>query len=443
MKKLFFQVLGSMLAVMLLFTAAGCGNKTAADQKDTTQAQVTTQAQTTNAQETSKDTVKIRFSSYLLDAAQAGNTYLAAIDEFQKANPGIAIDSDYIPASDYVAGLKTRLLGGEDMGIIDIWSPALFLELKSLLGNDCFVDLTNLDVTGNFLPATLAPVTVDGKVYGLPEGLVSVGLIYNKTIFDKYKIAEPMNWTEFLVACETLKKNNIIPIAMGSESTRPQFLWGPIVNENGGVQPFTQKLESGEIKITDPIFVDAIKKAKLLIDKEYIDKNWMGVKAEQAKDLVGQGKAGMVVTGTWDLPSVMDRDKNSTFEFMTVPGNESGKPIIGFGVTDFRVISSKFKNPDEAKTFLSYMHSQAMLDKICAAAKYAPTTKTYNIDDPLTKSLATKISSPDAVLVWPHTISKDSLNTKIQEGVQRYLSGADLDKTLAEIQKDIDDAKGK
>ena len=434
MKKKVFKVLGLLVTVSLLLAVIGCNGTSGVS---------SSKEESSQSQSTAKEQVKLRYTSYLLDTAQAGNIYISSIDEFQKASPDVAIETDYIPASDYVAGLKTRLLGGEDLGVIDIWSPALFSELRSLLGNDCFVDITSLDVVKNFLPATLAPVTVDGKIYGLPEGLVSVGFIYNKTMFDKFKIAEPTNWSEFLAACETIKKNSIIPIAMGSESTRPQFLWGPIVNENGGVQPFTQKLESGAVKITDPIFVNAIKKAKLLIDNGYGDKNWLGVKAEQAKDLVGQGKAAMVVTGTWDLPSIMDRDKNSTFEFMTVPGNESGKPIVGFGVTDFRVISSKFKTPDAAKKFLSFMHSQAMLDKICAAAKYAPATKTSNIDDALTKLLAVKISSPDAVLVWPHTISKDSLNTKIQEGVQRYLSGADLNQTLAEIQKDIDDAKSK
>ena len=105
-------------------------------------------------------------------------------------------------------------------------------------------------------------------------------------MFDKFKIKIPQTWDEFLAVCETLKNNDIIPIAMDSEWWVPQFFWGSIISCNGGDANWTAKLENGEIKINNPIFVDSIKKLKILLDKGYMPNEWTGLKHEQSKDLM-------------------------------------------------------------------------------------------------------------------------------------------------------------
>lgn len=386
--------------------------------------------------------VTIRYTSYLLDTAQAGNTYVEAVEEFKKANPDINVELDFIQNANYTAGVKTRLLGGEPMDVFDTWSPSLFSEFRKL-GKNIYLNLNGSSFLKDFHPNTLEPVTVNGKVYGVPELIHSCGLLYNKTMFDKLGIKVPQNWKEFLAVCETLKKNNIIPVAMDGEWWVPQFFWSSIVIENGGDTAFTAKLEKGAVKITDPIFVNAVKKNKELIDKGYIPKDWAGMKHEQAKDLIGQSKAGMLITGTWDIPSVIERDKNMDLDFMIVPGNDSGKPIPNINVGCYRVITAKTKYPAAAKKFVAFMNGRENQMRMAKTAKAFPSTKDSFIDDPILKKVANVVTRPDAVIYWPHTVSVESLQVKILEGVNRILAGADLNKTLAEIQKDIDQARKK
>lgn len=72
--------------------------------------------------------VVLRYSSYLLDTAQAGRTYYKAIQEFEALHPEIKIETDFIQNTYYTAGIKARLLGGEKLDVFDTWSPSLFAE---------------------------------------------------------------------------------------------------------------------------------------------------------------------------------------------------------------------------------------------------------------------------------------------------------------------------
>ena len=306
------------------------------------------------------------------------------------------------------------------------------------------MNLNGSSFLNEFNPNTLKPVNnLTAKCTRAPELIHSCGLLYNKTMFEKLGIKVRKLVRNSWVVCETLKKNNIIPVAMDGEWWVPQFFWSSIVIDNGGNAAFTAKLKTAQPKLPNPIFVNAVKKNKELIDKGYITKDWAGMKHEQAKDLLGQGKAGMLVTGTWDIPSVMDRDKNVDFDFMIVPGNDAGKPIPNINVGCYRVINAKTKYPEAAKKFVAFMNGKENQMRMAKTAKALPSTKNSFIDDPVLKKVAAVVTRPDAVLYWPHTVSVESLQTKILEGVNRILTGADMDKTLAEIQKDLDEARSK
>lgn len=438
MRKTLLKMVSLFVVFMLLLSAVACGSSPAGDNgavKEDTQ-----KAAETQKTEAPKEQVTIRYSSYLLDTAQAGKAYYDAIAEFEKANPDIKIEPDFIQNANYTAGIKARILGGEQMDVFDTWSPSLFVEF-SKLGKDVYLDLTGSDFLNEFLPAALKPVTVDGKVLGAPEVMHTDGLLYNKTMFDNKGWKVPQTWTEFLALCETIKKDGIIPVAMDSEWWVPQFFFGSIISCNGGDAAWTAKLEKGEVKATDPILVDALQKHRMLADKGYLPKDWTGMKHEQSKDLVGQGKAAMIITGTWDIPSIMERDKNMDVDFMIVPGDDSGKPVANINVGCYRVINSKTKYPEQAKKFVAFMNGKANQEKLAQGAKAVPSVKGAELLDPVSKKIAAVVTRPDATLYWPHTVSTESLQVKILEAANKYYAGGTLEKTLEEIQKALDDAR--
>lgn len=68
----------------------------------------------------------------------------------------------------------------------------------------------------------------------------------------------------------------------------------------------------------------------------------------------------------------------------------------------------------------------------------APTDRSDSVS-----SIAAAVTREDATLYWPHTVSTESLQVKILEGVNQYLAGQPLETALANIQQAIDEAAAK
>jgi raffinose/stachyose/melibiose transport system substrate-binding protein len=380
--------------------------------------------------------VTLRYTSYLLDAAQSGKAYYESIAEFEAQYPGINIEADFIQNANYSAGVKIRLLGGEKIDVFDAWSPSLFEEFRQLR-DPMYLDLTGMEFLNDMMPSYLAPVTVEGRVLGAPEVMHSNGLLYNKTLFDSLELKVPGTWAQFLEVCQTLKEHGIIPISTDSEWSTAQFFWGPIMSNNGADEEWTRKLESGEIPINNPLFVDAIRKHKEIIDRGYVPENWKQLKAEQAKDLISQGKAAMMPTGTWSMLSIKERNPKNEIAFMTIPGETTTVPNINIGT--YRVINAKTEYPEEARLFVEFMNGKANQEELSAKALAVPSIVAAQVHDPVMNGIASLLRREDAALYWPHTVSTESLQTKIQEGVNKYLGGGTLQDSLNEIQAAIDE----
>ncbi len=383
--------------------------------------------------------VTLRYSSYLLDPAQASKVYYDAIKEFEDQNPHIHIEADYIQNAGYTAGIKIRLLGGEKLDVFDTWSPSLFEEFRQLNPN-LYMELTDKDFLQQFLPGTLEPVTIDGKVYAVPEVMQSDGLLYNKTLFEQLNLQVPQTWVEFITVCEKLKQEGIIPVAMDAEWHTAQFFWGSMMSNNGADAQWTRKLENGEIQITDPIFVDAIRKHKELIDRGFVPEDWLNMKQEQSKDLIVQGKAGMMVTGTWSYRSIMERNSNYEIDFMVVPGDE--KAVLNINIGTYRVIHANTEHPEEARKFVEFMNNRETQEKLAKGVLAVPSVTGAKVDHPIVKRIAEAVERGEAATYWPHTVSTESLQVKILEGVNKYLTGTHtFEDALKEIQQVIDEAR--
>lgn len=82
--------------------------------------------------------------------------------------------------------------------------------------------------------------------------------------------------------------------------------------------------------------------------------------------MVGTGQTAMIITGTWDIPSIKERNPAQDIRFMMVPGSVRTVPNINVGT--YRVISSRTEHPEEAKQFVAFMNGRATQEKLAAGA---------------------------------------------------------------------------
>ncbi|MGW5349003.1 extracellular solute-binding protein [Streptomyces sp. NPDC004031] len=258
----------------------------------------------------------------------------------------------------YKEKLKTSL-GSSD-------SPDIFLNwgggnLSQYVKQGHVADLTDMlstDFKNEFLPSVLAGGTVDGKVYAVPmEGVQPVALFYNKDVFKDAGIdAPPATWKDLLKDVDKIKAQGVTPIALAGSQAWTELMWLEyLLDRVGGPQSFAA-IESGKAGAWD----DPAVETSLGMIRDLVDRGAFGTKygkvnqdAGGTNALVSQGKAGMLLMGSWEYadmlaaaPKFVNAGKLGFAPFPTVAGgvgdpkNVVGNPSNYFSVTD----SSKNKS---------------------------------------------------------------------------------------------------
>lgn len=159
-----------------------------------------------------------------------------------------------------------------------------------------------------------------------------LGTYYNKDTFKKYGLSEPKNWTEFLDVCKKLKAAGVQPIVMGDKDMYVmqfglyQIAASQVYPKN---MQFDDKLRTGETKFNDKDTWDKVLGMyKTLYDNGYIEKNSLGLSAQQAIQKFVDGEAAMTFDGSFNANALTAKGAVD-FErgYFPLPGNDAGQPV--------------------------------------------------------------------------------------------------------------------
>ena len=82
--------------------------------------------------------------------------------------------------------------------------------LPSFIATDGLADISQYganDAKSYFVDWTWGQVSPDGKaVFGIPQDIGPMAIVYNKKIFDQYQLTVPTTWDEFAQQAEKLAK---------------------------------------------------------------------------------------------------------------------------------------------------------------------------------------------------------------------------------------------
>ena len=141
-------------------------------------------------------------ASYWSLSGPPGQPYRqAAIDRFNKANPGSKITATFYQNDAYKQKIKTALGAGQGPTMIWGWGGG---GLKAYVDAGQVVDLTdwfsqNAAVKQKILPSSFGAATVNGKIYAMPiETVQPIVLFYNKKVFDQVGVQPPQSYGDIL-----------------------------------------------------------------------------------------------------------------------------------------------------------------------------------------------------------------------------------------------------
>lgn len=258
--------------------------------------------------------------------------------------------------------LRIAMLSGSGPDVVYTAGPsyvASMAQAGQLLPLDDFA--ASLGWNDRILPVFLELGKYDGKLYALPKTYETLGLFYNKTLFEANGWTPPKTIAEFETLAEAMKAKNIVPFGAGNADWRPtnEHYVSIILNSVAGPENVYKAL-IGELSWTAEPFVTAIDTLNKWWQAGYFGPNYFSLTGEQAFAQVATGQAGMAPTGTWNFSNVPRYFPQNNAEpgFVGFPSADGvAYPIYALGIGSTFSIAATSQNPDGAAAVIDYVFS--------------------------------------------------------------------------------------
>lgn len=261
-----------------------------------------------------------------------------------------------------------------------------------------------------FMEAATAQATYNGHIYAVPTYNVSLaGIFYNTEIFDKYNLEVPTTLSELEAVCDTLVENGITPFALanGPKWTGSMY-YQCLVARYAGLEPF-QAAVDGSGSFEDECFRWAGEKIQEWVQKGYFPEgvNSLDEDAGQAKQLIYQESAAMMLTGSWytgtfstDSPEFYE--KIDWFSFPAVDGSDADTSIqIGTIGDQFVSFNCEGEKLDAAFECASYYASDEAQQVMVENGKIPPTKNAESlVTDPISKKVLEAANNASSTQLW-------------------------------------------
>lgn len=235
-------------------------------------------------------------------------TWVAAMEklckEFMAEHPEIIIYTENANFASCEEELKVKEALDEFPDIFELENISLFAEAGRL----CALDEQISSLLAN-------PIKVDGTVYGLPTYAVTNGIIYNKEIFKKYNVEIPASYSEFLAVCEKLKKNGVMPLALGGNREECMIYWLDYFFQKeviSQIPDWQERRMDGQVSFTDEEPMRMLQEFQELVTSDYIMEESIHMTENQLAARMVKDEFAMLYAGPWMFSKIINAYPEAT-----------------------------------------------------------------------------------------------------------------------------------
>jgi raffinose/stachyose/melibiose transport system substrate-binding protein len=329
--------------------------------------------------------------------------YIDAFDKkFQAKYPDIAVNVSVVKADELAMSTQTRLTAN-DIDVIDMFGFAQGIQpymknvdkpnWQSLIEAGMLMDLTGQPFLKNYDASAIKDAgSFGGKVYEVNTGRYAfTGVFYNKDLFAKYSVKVPTTWKQLVAACDTFKKNNIVPMTIGGKDGWPVLVggYGILLSAYPDQAALVKGLWEGKIKWNDSKSLDMWKKMQVLA-RDMIEPGASGVSFDAAPGRFASGAAAMLPAGSWDASAIESANPKCNFGYFPMPGSDNpadnkylgGKYDVGW------VVNAKTAHKDAALKWLAFFSEPENYQAYVNAVSIIPTQPGAKLGNTIGKEVA-------------------------------------------------------
>lgn len=361
--------------------------------------------------------------------------------KYMESHPNVTIKIESVP-DQYGTKILTEIAGGQAPDIYQVGDG----DVSTFQGKGALEDLTpyiekTKDFnTDDFLKNILDVGKINGKYYTLPKDYSTLGVYYNKDMFDKAGIAYPTDdwtWDDFTEAARklTIKDGDSYSqwgVKLPGAEIRPvlPFVYsygGDVISEDG--KKVEGYMNSDGTKQGVELF-------NTLFNKDGIAPSTADSDSFNGADLFISNKVAMYITGIWPSSNYVDAKMN--FGIVKLPKGPAGQfstiYYSGYG------IYSQSKNKDAAWDYLNYLSTEGQQTFVdYALSAYVPAIEENGQDEDPAKAVF--VDSVDIARMFPERYNPNFSKTAGQQflNVLTEITTAGDDGNL-NISKMLDDA---
>lgn len=329
--------------------------------------------------------------------------------------------------------------GGPDVAQIEYYALPQFALTDSLV---------NLDQYGfgafdkDYTPSTWSSVRIGNGLYGLPQDSGAMALFYNREVFEKYGIAVPKTWDEYVAAAKKLHAADPGKY-LTSDTGEPGFTTSMIWQAGG--RPFTVDGRNVKIDLADAgakkwtATWNQLLTGKLLAPlKEWSD-DWFRA--------LGDGTIASLVTGAWMPGNFKSSVPGGAGKWAVAPmPTYDGKPVTSENGGGTQSVLKQSANPALAAGFVRWLNHGNGVKPFITSGGFPATTADLNspaftgesvpyfggqkINQVLTEASKTVATG------WTYLPYQTYANSVFSDTVGKaYLNGGGLDAGLAAWQQ--------
>lgn len=277
------------------------------------------------------------------------------IKKFEQSHDNIDVKIQLTPFDQYWTKLQAAASSGSapDVFWMNGVNAHLYASNEMLLPLNEKIESEKVDLSA--YPEALTKIySMDGEQYGLPRDFDTVGLWYNKELFDKAKLSYPddsWTWEDLRKAAAKLTDRDKKVYGVAAAMMNQENFYGTIAQAGGEVISADGK-KSG---YDDPATIEGLRFWTDLI-KDGVSPSLQQMTDTPAHQLFESGKVAMYYGGSW---RAIGFDKNEytkdRVDVAPLPRGEKQAVLI-HGLAD--VAYAKTEHPDEAWELVKFLGSE-------------------------------------------------------------------------------------
>lgn len=291
------------------------------------------------------------------------------MDNYNSINEQLILDYPYITIEDesqvsdqaWKIKIAADFAVGNEPDVIQYFTDA---NASDVLATNKFVSIDEIKAEyPNYAKDTLssaleAATNPDGISRAVPTTVYWEGLYCNQDLFNYYHLALPTDWDKLLIAIDTFKANNIIPIAVSLNHV-PHYWIEFLMLSSAGPESYTS------IPDTAPAdWVRGLNMIKTLRDLGAFPRDTDTVDENYSNELFKNKKAAMTLNGSWFLNGVIDQYNTVLCSFPIVPDGKANPGFMVGGISSgFYITKKAWNDPDKRDAAVKFVMAHT-----CSAA---------------------------------------------------------------------------